>query len=188
MRCADGTRLVCQIEQAYAQSAKDGCLRVSFHRIASQDSLEAIFDLIIIDPSLLKQSSHDEVCIREDTKFELGIGYRDTLASIFKMDDISNDIAFSKVQLPAEFPKIEPRKDPWSLVYRKVVRQNNFNYIVSAMQHENSQMLKLNVFESMSMQQQIFVFNSEDVLTVAECQESQKKPEIFKDLIKMAVN
>ncbi len=35
--------------------------------------------------------------IREDKKFELGIGYKDTLASIFKMDDLAGDIAFSKV-------------------------------------------------------------------------------------------
>lgn len=129
----------------------------------------------------MKQASADEIGIREDVKFELGVGYRDTLASIFKMDDISNDIAFSKVQLPPETPKIEPRKDPWSLVYRKVIRQNDSNYIVSAMQHESSQMLKLNVFESMSMQQQIFVFNASDVLTLIELQASNEKPELFKD-------
>jgi hypothetical protein len=61
--------------------------------MVSQDTLNTLFDLVIIDPSLLKS----DCTIREDVKFELGIGYKDTLASIFKMDDIANDIAISKV-------------------------------------------------------------------------------------------
>jgi hypothetical protein len=91
--------------------------------------------------------------IREDVKYELGIGYKDTFSGIFKMDDISNDITTSKIQLPHSKPHFEPRKDPWSLIYRRVVKQNDLNYIVSAMQHDTSDMLKLNVFESMTMQQ-----------------------------------
>lgn len=103
---------------------------------------------MIIDPDLIKP----DTTIREDIKYELGIGYKDTFSGIFKMDDISNDIATSKIQLPHSKPQFEPRKDPWSLIYRRVVKQNDFNYIVSAMQHDSSDMLKLNVFESMSMQ------------------------------------
>lgn len=49
-------------------------------------------------------------------------------------------------------------------------------------------MLKLNVFESISMQQQIFVFNEEDVFTAEEIEEIKQKPETLKDKIKSAVN
>jgi hypothetical protein len=56
------------------------------------------------------------------------------------------------------------------------------------MKHLTSHMLKLNVFESISMQQQIFVFNEEDVFTAEEIEEIKQKPETLKDKIKSAVN
>lgn len=52
---------------------------------------------MVVDPSLLK----DDFAVREDLKFSLGLGYKDSLATILKMDDFARDIALSKIQLPA---------------------------------------------------------------------------------------
>ncbi len=52
---------------------------------------------MVVDPSLLK----DDFAVREDLKFALGLGYKDSLATILKMDDFARDIALSKIQLPA---------------------------------------------------------------------------------------
>jgi len=64
--------------------------------MTSSNKVEPFFDFLVIDPSLIKP----DMTIREDIKYELGIGYKDTLSGIFKMDDIANDIATSKIQLP----------------------------------------------------------------------------------------
>lgn len=84
-------------------------MRVSFHIFSSSNELEKLFDFIVIDPDLIKADWQ----VREDIKYELGIGYKDTLAGIFKMDDISQDIAISKVQLPSTTTNFQPRQDPW---------------------------------------------------------------------------
>jgi hypothetical protein len=86
MRSAkDGSRLICQVEQASAKKATSNCMRISFHRIQNEKQFEQLFDFILVDPSLIKS----DMTIREDTRFELGIGYKDTLSSIYKMDDIA---------------------------------------------------------------------------------------------------
>lgn len=118
-------------------------MRICFHRIVSQRELEPLFNITIVDPSLVKP----DLSLREDQKFELGTGYKDAIASIFKMEDLNVDIKLSRTELAAEPPKIVTREDPWTLLYRKVVKQSDTNYIVSAMQHKRSEMLKLNVFE-----------------------------------------
>ena len=40
---------------------------------------------MVVDPSLLK----DDFAVREDLKFALGLGYKDSLATILKMDDFA---------------------------------------------------------------------------------------------------
>jgi hypothetical protein len=47
----------------------------------------------VVDPSLLK----DDFAVREDLKFALGFGYKDSLATVLKMDDFARDIALSKI-------------------------------------------------------------------------------------------
>ena len=56
------------------------------------------------------------------------------------------------------------------------------------MKHDTSAMLKLNVFESYSMTQQIFCFNTCDVLTAAELSECEENAELLKEKITLAVN
>jgi hypothetical protein len=54
-----------------------------------------------MEPSLLKS----DLTLREDAKFELGLGYRDTLLSIYKMDDLNTEIGFAKAKLPPVPPR-----------------------------------------------------------------------------------
>jgi len=47
----------------------------------------------LVDPSLLKE----DYSVREDIKFALGLGYKDSIATILKMDDFARDVALSKL-------------------------------------------------------------------------------------------
>jgi len=47
----------------------------------------------LVDPSLLKE----DYSVREDVKFALGLGYKDSIATILKMDDFARDVALSKL-------------------------------------------------------------------------------------------
>ena len=79
----------------------------------------SIFSLIIVDPSLLKE----DLTVREDVKFALGLGYKDSLATILKMDDFARDVALSKLQLPAPLSEPYKKTESWTAVYRKIVSQ-----------------------------------------------------------------
>jgi hypothetical protein len=52
-----------------------------------------VFSLVVVDPSLLKE----DFAVREDLKFALGLGYKDSLATVLRMDDFARDIALSKL-------------------------------------------------------------------------------------------
>ena len=121
IRSSDGSQMICQIEQAISGSVSNKALRITISKIESENFTRPIFSLVVVDPSLLK----DDFGVREDLKFALGLGYKDSLATVLKMDDFARDIALSKIQLPA--PPQEPVKKPvsWSQVYRKILNQDD---------------------------------------------------------------
>ena len=71
------------------------------HKIISEFEIESIFDLIITDNSVLRTES---VQVREDLKFSFNQGFRDLASSLPKMEDLSKDIALSKVTKMTELP------------------------------------------------------------------------------------
>lgn len=85
--------MICQIEQAVSGSANNKVLRITLSKIESENYTRPVFSLVVIDPSLLK----DDFGVREDLKFALGLGYKDSLATVLKMDDYARDIALSKI-------------------------------------------------------------------------------------------
>jgi hypothetical protein len=81
-------------------------VRITISKIESENQTKPVFSLVVVDPSLLKE----DFAVREDLKFALGLGYKDSLATILKMDDFARDIALSKIQLPT--PPQEPVDKP----------------------------------------------------------------------------
>jgi len=95
----------------------------------TENGVEKLFDLLITDPSLLK----DDFVVREDLKFALGLGFRDTQATVIKMDDFARDVALSKLKLPPIITSALKREDNWKLVYRKIINDDECNFVISAM-------------------------------------------------------
>ena len=57
-----------------------------------KETVQSIYSLVVVEPSLIKS----DYSIKEESKFDLGKGYKDTYASIYKMADLSVDIQLSK--------------------------------------------------------------------------------------------
>ena len=55
-------------------------------------------------------------------KFALGLGYKDSLATVLKMDDFARDVALSKIKLPE--PPTEPvkKQEIWNAIHRKIIK------------------------------------------------------------------
>lgn len=92
----------------------------------------------------------EDYTVREDVKFALGLGYKDSLATVLKMDDFARDVALSKLQLPE--PPSEPFKktETWNAAYRKIFSQGEAQFVVNALSRPDPTMFKLNVYETNS--------------------------------------
>jgi len=60
--------------------------------------------------------------VREDMKFALGLGYKDSLATVLKMDDFARDVALSKIKLPEPPTELVKKQEIWNPIHRKIIK------------------------------------------------------------------
>jgi len=112
---------------------------VNVKKILIEESFDSLIDVTISDPSLFttvpqgpgQKKRYDTILLpdfepKEEKKFALNTGYRDTLGCLPKMEDIATDIANCEADKLSAIQKLETQKrqQDWDMIYRTIKRDN----------------------------------------------------------------
>jgi len=108
---------------------------VSIHKVVSEEDLQVIADVVITDPEVISGREDQMVILKEDSKFTLNSGYRDTLAALPKMEDFSHDLTNCKAVKIESTPRLEVKKQEFDMLYRKIVanRAEKTNFVTTVL-------------------------------------------------------
>jgi hypothetical protein len=71
--------------------------------------------------------------VREEKRYHLYTGYRDTLGCLPKMDDLAPDIANCEAEKLSSLPRLETAPSTWEMIYRMVKRDNENHFVLSVL-------------------------------------------------------
>ena len=172
--------LIFQVEQAVASNGFDEkCIRVSVSKVQGEEQYQKLIDVMITDPSLLSLKSRAQsgraglVEFLEEKRTELNVGYKESQSSLPKMDDLAIDLQTVEAQKLSDIPRLERKADPWDLIYRKMIEKPELEqrFVANVLRRqpedceEDQPNIQVNLFETNSGVQEVFVFFDDDILS-----------------------
>ena len=99
--------------------------------------------------------------MKQDKITEIMVSYRDSLASLPKMDDLALDLKTVEAQKVANLPLLDTKQDQWKMIYRKMLEENkedkdNMRFVLTLLRRDKNEEkledhnLKLTLFETSS--------------------------------------
>jgi len=205
------TPIVFQVEQACGFGKKDArALRIQIKRLLSESTFDLLFDLIISEKDLFtvpeskgySRGGDKPPEVKQDRQTEIMLSYRESLASLPKMDDLALDLQTCETSKIGDLPKLEEKKVTWNMTYRKMMEDSDTGgrYVITLLRktkdpneekaegsHEENN-IKLTLFDIASGNQDVFIFQEKEVLARDQLEELVKKKCDVKLIFKKAVD
>lgn len=203
-----------QVEQASAfDRADERAIRLQIKRIISEEETEIILDLILSEPTLFTNgktgrfnrsqsvigSNQPAPEVKQDKITEIMVSYRDSLASLPKMDDLALDLKTVEAQKVANLPLLDTKQDQWKMIYRKMLEENkedkdNMRFVLTLLRRDKNEEkledhnLKLTLFETSSGRQDVFVYTEKEILSDTQLADLTKGRSNVNVLFKKAID
>jgi len=113
-------------------------------RILGEDSIDLIFDLIISERDLFTEASvagrysktDSGPEVKKDKQTEVMLSYRESLASLPKIDDLALDLETCEAHRIQDLPMLAEKTVEWEMMYRKMAEVNKVRYVITLLRRQ----------------------------------------------------